>query len=266
MRIAAVATGLVLLVTASHSIAQQSPDQWRAEKRLIDLHMHINPTPEHLDRAVRLMDEAGIGVAVNLGVGTATPGKDGGPSQLEAAKKLADERHPGRFLHYMTLDYKGFDDADFGQRAAKQIEDGHRQGAAGLKEFKRLGLYLRDGKGKLIKVDDPKLDPVWAKCGELGMPVSIHVADPKAFWEPYHEKNERWRELKPHRNWWFGDPKMYPPRMEIVEALGRVIGRHPKTTFVCVHFANNAEDPDWVDRELDRLPNMMLDLAARIPE
>jgi predicted TIM-barrel fold metal-dependent hydrolase len=253
-----------LLVPALRVAA--GPDQWRAEKRLIDMHMHVNPTPEHLDRAVKIMDAAGIGVAVNLGVGTVTPAKDGGPSALARAKKLADERHPGRFVQYMILDYAGFDDADFGERAAKQVEEGHRLGAAGLKEFKRLGLYLRDGRGKLIKVDDPKLDPVWAKCGELGMPVSIHVADPKAFWEPYDDKNERWRELKPHRNWWFGDTKMFPPRMEIVEALSRVIARHPKTTFVCVHFANNAEDIAWVDAALTKYPNMMLDLAARIPE
>ena len=45
-----------------------------------------------------------------------------------------------------------------------------------------------------------------------------------------------------------------------------MISRHPKTTFVCVHFANNSEDLDWVDRSLDRHPNMMADLAARIPE
>ena len=69
----------------------------------------------------------------------------------------------------------------------------------GLKEFKRLGLVLRDDHGKLIKIDDPKLDPVWKRCGELGMPVSIHVADPKAFWEPYNDKNERWEELRDQR-------------------------------------------------------------------
>jgi predicted TIM-barrel fold metal-dependent hydrolase len=243
-----------------------APDQWRAEKRLIDMHMHVDPTPEHMARAVKVMDGAGIGVAVNLGVGTVTPGKDGGPSQLEQAKKLADQQFPGRFLQHMILDYAGFDAPDFGERAAKQVEQGYRLGAAGLKEFKRLGLYLRDGKGKLIKVDDPKLDPAWEKCGELGMPVSIHVADPKAFWEQYNDRNERWRELKSHRNWWFGDPKMYPPRMEIVEALVRVIARHPKTTFVCVHFGNNPEDVDWVDRALEQHPNMMIDLAARVPE
>jgi hypothetical protein len=54
--------------------------------------------------------------------------------------------------------------------------------------------------------------------------------------------------------------------MEIVESLSRVIARHPKTTFVCVHFANNAEDLDWAEKSLDKYPNMMADLAARIPE
>lgn len=229
------------------------------------MHLHINGTPEHLARAVKNMDAAGIGVGVNLSGGTVTP-KNSGPSDFERIKKLADELFPGRFVHYMNLDYTGWDEPDFAEKAVKQVEDGHRLGAAGLKEFKRLGLYLRDKEKKLIRVDDPKLDGVWKRCGELGMPISIHVADPKAFWAPYNDQNERWVELKDHKNWWFGDPAVYPPRMELVNALSRVIERHPKTTFVCVHFANNAEEIDWVERELDRLPNMMADIAARVPE
>jgi hypothetical protein len=98
------------------------------------------------------------------------------------------------------------------------------------------------------------------------MPVSIHVADPRAFWLPFNQQNERWTELKDHRPWWFGDPKQFPAREELLAALERVITRHPRTTFVCVHFANNAEDLDWVDRQLDLHTNMMADLAARIPE
>src|SRR4030095_12672377 len=115
-------------------------------------------------------------------------------------------------------------------------------------------------------IDDPNLDPVWKKCGELGMPVSIHVADPRAFWLPYDDKNERWTELQDHRSWWFGDAAQYPAREELLAALNRVIARHPKTTFVAVHFANNAEDLDWVDRALDEHPNLNADLAARITE
>lgn len=241
-------------------------EQWRAQKRVIDLHMHVDGTPERFDRAVRIMDAAGIGVGVNLmGGGTVTP-LENGKSGFEQVKTMADERHPGRFVHYMILDYAGWDAPDWSTKAAAQIAEGHRLGAAGLKEFKRLGLYQKDGKGVLIRIDDPKLDAVWEKCGELGMPVSIHVADPRAFWQPFDEKNERWTELKDHKSWWFGDPAKYPPREELLAALDRVIKKHRKTTFVCVHFANNAEDIQWVDRALDENPNMMADLAARIPE
>src|SRR6266511_2955408 len=244
---------------------QRTAAQWRAEHRIIDLHQHINCSPDHLARAVRIMDRAGIGLGVNLSGGT-TRREEGKASEFERNKELADRLFPGRFIHYMNLDYKGWDEPDFSERAVKQIEDGHRLCAEGFKEYKRLGLYLRDGAGKLVKIDDPKLDPVWKRCGELGMPISIHVADPKAFWLPYDDTNERWQELKDHRAWWFGDADLYPPREELLAALNRVIERHPKTTFVCVHFANNAEDLDWVAQSLDKYPNMRADLAARIPE
>src|SRR5437016_3597812 len=251
--------------TADPAAAGRLADTWRAGRRIIDLHQHIDYAAEHLARAVRIMDRAGMGLEVKLSGGTTTR-EEGRPSEFERNKRLADKLYPGRFVHYMNLDYNRWDQPDFSQRAIEQIEEGHRLGAAGFKEFKRLGLYLRNGAGKLIQIDDPKLDPVWKRCGELGLPVSIHVADPKAFWLPYNDTNERWTELKDHPNWWFGDTNKYPSREALLGALTRVIARHPETTFVCVHFANNAEDLEWVERSLDTYPNMMADLAARIPE
>lgn len=245
--------------------ADESPAQWRKERRLIDLHQHVGSSEALLKRAVSIMNLAGIGVGVNLSGGTVTHKKEE-LSAFERNKALGDRLHPGRFAYYMNLDYAGWDEPGFSERAVRQVEEGHRLGAAGLKEWKRLGLYLRDKSGKLVKIDDPRLDPVWRRCGELGLPVSIHVADPRAFWLPFNSDNERWIELKDHRPWWFGDAEKYPPRMDLLNALDRVIARHPLTTFVCVHFANNSEDIDWVDAALDRNPNMMADLAARIPE
>lgn len=245
--------------------AALSPDVWRREHRIIDLHQHIETAPERFQRAIGILDRSGVGLGVVLGAGTVTS-IDGQPSEFQKSRDLANELYPGRFMHSMILDYAGWDDADWSSRAVEQINEGHRLGAAGLKEFKRLGLFLKDGSGKLIRIDDPKLDPVWQRCGELDMPVSIHVGDPKAFWLPYDDTNERWTELKDHRSWWFGDPEKHPPRMELLDALNRVIERHPGTTFVCVHFANNPEDLDWVEQSLDRYPNMHADMAARIPE
>ena len=255
----------LLLLCAPAWLLAQTPEDWRREHRIIDLHMHIDGTEERVARAVRIMDGAGIGLGANLSGGTVThaPGEK---SEFERIREMSDRLAPGRFVQYMNLDYAGWNEPDFGERAAQQIEEGKRLGAAGFKEYKRLGLFLRDAKKELIKIDDPKLDPVWRKCGELGMPVSIHVADPRAFWLPFDESNERWKELKDHKSWWFGDAVKYPPREELLAALNRVIERHPKTTFVCVHFANNSEDIDWVDRALDEHPNMNADLAARIPE
>jgi len=252
-------------IRAAEADVRREGESWRAQHRIIDLHQHINGTTQHLTRAVRIMDRVGVGVAVNLSGGYVTRGTNA-MSEFERNKRRADTLFPGRFVQYMNLNYGGWGDAEFSERAVKQIEEGHRLGAAGLKEYKRLGLNLKDGAGKLIRIDDAKLDPVWKRCGELGLPVSIHVADPRAFWLPYDEKNERWKELKDHKSWWFGDTNKYPPRMELLEALNRVIARHPKTTFVCVHFANNAEELEWVDESLTKYPNMMADLAARIPE
>ena len=267
-RVAAFLLGLACLTGRADTPETPPPwpgDAWRAAHRIIDLHQHLNGTEQHLRRAVGIMDRVGIGVAANLSGGTVTS-KDGQPSAFEKLQSLGNRIAPDRFVLYFNLDYAGWDEPDFSARAVQQVERAHQLGAAGLKEYKRLGLFLRDGRGELIRIDDPKLDPVWKRCGELGLPVSIHVADPRAFWLGYDPNNERWKELKDHRNWWFGDPARFPSREAILDALDRVITRHPKTTFVCVHFANNAEDIDWVDHKLSEHPNMHADLAARIPE
>lgn len=264
---------LALLSTLSCSAVQAedpraaalSPEVWRREKRIIDLHLHVEGRSERYERALGILNRAGVGIGVNLGAGT-TSHKEGELSGFEATKLVGDKVAPGRFVHSMLIDYSGWDEPGWSEKAARDVEAGHKQGAVGLKEFKRLGLFLKDKSGALIKIDDPKLDAVWAKCGELGMPVSIHVGDPKAFWLPYDDQNERWTELKDHKSWWFGDPTRYPPRMELLEMLDRVIARHPQTTFICVHFANNPEELEWVDAALTRRPNMMADIAARIPE
>ncbi|MBM3824304.1 MAG: hypothetical protein FJ404_15695 [Verrucomicrobia bacterium] len=256
---------LMAVLPAARVMAESWRKRLGPPPAIIDLHQHIASTPHHLDRALRIMDAANIRLAVNLSGGVVTRSGDQ-PSPFERNWQLAQKTAPDRFLLYFNLDYSNWDSPEWPGRAIQQVETAHRLGAAGLKEFKRLGLYLRDGAGKLITVDDPKLDGVWRRCGELGLPVSIHVADPRAFWLPYDERNERWKELRDHKPWWFGDPAKYPPREELLAALNRVIARHPQTTFVCVHFANNAEDLDWVEASLDRYPNMMADLAARVPE
>jgi predicted TIM-barrel fold metal-dependent hydrolase len=142
----------------------------------------------------------------------------------------------------------------------------HRLGAEGLKIAKVLGLGLpKPAPGLLMPVDDPELDPVFEAAGDLGMPIAIHSGDPKAFWLPIDEHNERADELRAHPGWaLYGQP--VPSFDEILDQLERRIARHPKTTFIAVHFGNCAEEPERVARMLRTYPNLYIDTAARIPE
>jgi predicted TIM-barrel fold metal-dependent hydrolase len=140
-----------------------------------------------------------------------------------------------------------------------------RRGARGLKVLKDLGLGVRDKTGKFITVDDPRLDPIWEECGRLGIPVSIHVTDPEAFFYPADASNERYEELTEHPDWSFSSPQ-FPSKQSILEARNRVFARHPHTTFIALHMGNWPENLDYVGQVLDRYPNTYVEFGAREAE
>jgi predicted TIM-barrel fold metal-dependent hydrolase len=229
---------------------------------VVDMHNHLGGgkdrlTPETVKRYLTEMNEAGVRTVVNL---------DGGwGDRLKETLAALDEAHPGRFLTYALVNFDGIDADDWGEREAKRLEEGFKAGAKGLKFHKTLGLHVRFKDGRLMNVDDPKLDPVWEMCAKHGRPVVIHVADPAAFFTPLDRFNERWHELNSNPGWlFFGDK--FPKRQDLLDQLHRVIAKHPKTTFVNTHFGNNAEDLASVAEKLDKYPNMYVDIDARISE
>lgn len=229
---------------------------------VIDIHNHLGGgrqflTPERVQRYLTEMDEAGVRTVVNL---------DGGwGDRLQETIEVLDKAHPTRFATFALVNFAGIDDDDWSEREASRLAESFRQGAKGLKIDKRLGLIYRYKDGKVMPVDDPKLDAIWATCGKHQKPVVIHVSDPAAFFTPLDRFNERWHELNEHPNWlFFGD--QFPKREDILAQLHRVIERHPKTTFVNTHFGNNAEDLAAVAEKLDKYPNMYVDFDARISE
>jgi predicted TIM-barrel fold metal-dependent hydrolase len=131
--------------------------------------------------------------------------------------------------------------------------------------LKDLGLGVRDKTGKFITVDDPRLDPIWEECGRLGIPVSIHVTDPEAFFYPADASNERYEELTEHPDWSFSSPQ-FPSKQSILEARNRVFARHPHTTFIALHMGNWPENLDYVGQVLDRYPNTYVEFGAREAE
>ena len=234
----------------------------RAKYPVIDVHNHINDAlgiDEHIspEKVVQEMDAANVRTAVIL------TGQWG-----DKLQRVIDEMvkgHPGRFMVFTQIDWSKIDDANFSQAMVAQLDDAVRRGARGLKVLKDLGLGVRDRSGKLITVDDPRLDPIWEECGRLGVPVAIHVSDPEAFFHPTDATNERYEELTEHPDWSFYDHD-FPTKEAILAARDRVFARHPRTTFVALHLANWPENLDSVSALLDRLPNVMVEFGAREAE
>lgn len=246
----------------------------RARFPLIDIHTHITVSAKS-EKGVSLsakrkylgapaellsvMDRKNIRAMVNL---------TGGYGQgLQETVAQYDRAFPGRFYTFTEPCYERWKEPNYPQIQAQQIEQAHRDGAHGLKILKTLGLYLRENitSGELVKIDDPRFDPMWDACGQFHIPVAIHVSDPVAFFTPTDRFNERYEELNNHPDWSFYG-RDFPSNAQLLEARNRVIARHPKTRFIVLHVGNFAENLANVSENLDRFPNMTVDIAARIGE
>ncbi len=173
-----------------------------------------------------------------------------------------------RFAVFVNLPWELCGKPGCGKPLAAELAKAKAMGARGLKIAKGLGLVYLGPDGKLLRVDDPSLDPVFEKAGELGMPIAIHVGDPQAFWQEPGPANERNEELEAHPEWSFYTEYKsgrMPSWRELYDAFLRRVARHPKTTFIGVHFGNAPEEPELVAQSLDRYPNLFIDTAARIP-
>lgn len=257
MRRAGLAAALCLCLAACTCRDQANPGpDASARPRTVDVHTHLDAAA--LPKAVRLLDREGIAVAVNLSGGW--PGA--GLEESLAAARAA----PGRVVTFATpLVWEAQRGGPYGARLARELEEAQRLGARGVKIFKALGLGVRGPDGGLLAVDDPSLDPLFEKAGELGLPVAIHTGDPVAFWQPATPENERWDELSVHPGWSYAR-KAVPSWEALFEGYERLVARHPKTTFIGVHFGNAPEDPERVGRMLAKYPNLYVDTAARVPE
>ena len=232
----------------------------RARFPFVDIHGHQRGegmSAAALDRLVMEMDELNMAVMVNLSGGSGF--------SLTAGLENMTARHPSRFVFFANTNFFGVGEPGWGEEAAAQLEEDVRNGAAGLKIFKGLGMADRDTDGNRIPVDDPRLAPLWDKAGELGIPVLIHSADPAEFWQPHDRFNERWLELRlrPRR---IRPPERFPPFEQIIGEQHNLFRRHPNTNFIAAHLGWLGHDLTRLGTVLDEIPNMYVGLGAVVYE
>jgi predicted TIM-barrel fold metal-dependent hydrolase len=230
----------------------------RAKFPFIDVHNHQpGMATQNLKELAAEMTKLNMAVMVNLS------GSNG--STLKHAVDNAKANAPKRFIVFANINFNGIGENGWTEKAVKQLEEDVKNGANGLKIFKTLGLSVKDNTGKRVKVDDVRLDAIWKKCGELKIPVLIHTADPKSFWDPLDEKNERWLELKTHAGRKRSDTDPAPFET-LIQEQHNIFKKHPNTTFIAAHFGWFANDLARLGKLLDDRPNVVVEFGAVIAE
>lgn len=227
----------------------------RARFPFVDVHGHQGGlrTAADVDALVAKMDALNMRAMVNL---------SGGSGERLASLVRLTARHPGRFITFANVDFSGVGTPGWTEQTVAQFAvDVRTGGAGGLKIFKNLGLDVKDATGMRVAVDDPRLDALWEKAGELGVPVLIHSGEPEPLFEPMDRFNERWLELKVHPERG-RPPTRYPRFEEVMAEQRRMFRRHPHTTFIAAHLAWRGNDLAALGAMLDSLPNVMTEVAA----
>ena len=204
-----------------------------------------------------MLDEHDVETVVNL------DGRWG--EELSANLERYDRAYPGRFATFCHLDWAALAAEDPTSALLAQLDDATSRGARGIKVWKDLGLHHRDGDGRLVMPDDPRLQPVFAGAAARDLPVLIHTADPVAFFEPLDRHNERIDELAANPEWWFGRPGL-PTYDRLIGALEALVASASATTFIGAHVGGHAEDLGRVGRMLTKYPNFHVDIGGRIGE
>lgn len=231
----------------------------RAAFPVIDMHSHdYAKTDKDIAQWVKNMDECGIEKTIIL---TMTAG-----AKFDSiVRKYA--KYGKRFELWCGFDYTGYDKPGFEQLAVKELERCYKMGARGVGEEgdKGEGLYYSQPvKAYGMHFDDPRMKPLFEKCAELHMPVSIHVADPIWMYEKIDSTNDGLMNAQK----WLVD--MTKPGIigfdALIKTLENAVKNNPKTIFIACHFANLNHDMSQLGELLDKYPNLYADISARYAE
>jgi hypothetical protein len=231
---------------------------------VIDMHAHFGPLLLGDDyerkfdtrRICRLLGEMGVERLLCLELVW-------GADYDRLCRKL--DESDGMILPVGSVDISRAMRPDFEAHVYRALRDQKSRGAVAVKLWKNMTLMGDMYFGKNLRLDDPRYAPIWRACGELRLPIVIHVADPPCFFRPTDARNEHFVCLSKHPEWSFHRPGIFSfdEHMDMQEA---VIRDHPDTTFVVAHVGSYAENLGRVGEWLDRYPNMYIDTSARVDQ
>ena len=164
-----------------------------------------------------------------------------------------------RFVVFTSVDFRRMDSPDFTAQAIRHIEETVRAGARGLK------FELGKPAWRWMPMDDPRLDPIYDKAGELGLPIMYHSSDPEEFFHPSNRFNY-WladKTIPVEMRYWEMRDRV-PSREQLHRERDNMLRKHPNTTFILAHFGMLERQLALLADLLDRYPNVHLECSATL--
>jgi len=107
------------------------------------------------------------------------------------------------------------------------------------------------GKG----IDHPSYDGVFAMMEERDLPVTVHCADPRTFWDPVLADP---RDIA--RGWFYGDGT-FPTYESLYGEIWRRLEKNPRLRISFAHFFFLSDDLEEAARVMETYPNLRFDLT-----
>ena len=225
----------------------------------IDVHTHLHG---QLDRFVARMRADDFKVlTINVDYADFPPLPDQRAQAIALAKK-----YPGEIAWVSSFDASGFESPGWTDRTMAQVEEARAAGAVGVKVWKNIGMSVRGRDGKLLMLDDPRLDPLFTRLAAEHVVVLGHQGEPKNCWLPADQMTtagDREYFSNHPQYWMYKHPEM-PSHEAQVAARDHRLERTPGLAFVGLHLASLEADVDQLARFLDRFPDATVDVAARM--
>jgi uncharacterized protein len=174
-----------------------------------------------------------------------------------------------QFDLWCGFDYTGYDQgsADWIDHALAELNRCHANGARGIGELGDKGLgeyYSRPTPGYGLHLNDDRLTPLFNRCAQLGMPVSIHIADPVWMYLPLNHTNDG---LMNAYHWRIDQTKAGLLNYDqLLLSFEQTVAKHPKTIFIACHLANTTHNLQKLGKWFDQYPNLYADISSRLKE
>jgi len=231
----------------------------KAKYPVIDMHSHDYAASEQeIDEWVKTMDECNIEITNVMHCSWIG---DDFETVLQKYSKHAD-----RFRFWCCFDYTDIMEDKGSERAIAYLEKCKELGAVGVGEMGDKGdgdLYARPVEGRKLHLDDPRLHELLQKCGELKLPINIHVGEPYWMYLPLDEHNDG---LPNGANWAIDTTLVDLGYWGLMHSFEKAVSENPGTIFIACHFLNMTQDYPYLSNLMDKYPNIYVDMGARVAE